>query len=160
MKNLKYSIIKMSYQNPEERRILKACLIQWLVSPKILNYVSPKMKFPFAFSKWLNYYQDNSEIVTFVIKNNGWILGHLSLDFDNNNNAQLLHLIVDPKQRRIGLAKKLIKTAEIHGSRIGAKSISVLLASKNEKAKRLYEKLGYKKDGSRHSVLLKYSKIE
>ena len=94
MKNLKYSINKMSYQNPEERRIMKACLKQWLVSPKILNYVSPNMKFPFAFSKWLNYYQDNSEIVTFVIKNNGWILGHLSLDFDNNNNAQLLHLIV------------------------------------------------------------------
>lgn len=160
MNDLQYSIEEVSYRDREDRRILKTCLSNWFYSPKILNFVAPSMTFPFTFSTWVNYYRKLSGITTFVTKHEGWIVGHISLHFDETTkNAHLFHLFIDPGYRRMGLAQKMITVVEDHGSKLGAVSFSLFVLPKNEPARILYEKRGYQEDGLGRTGGIKYSKI-
>ena len=160
MNDLKYSIGEVSYWDQEDRRIMKTCLSNWFQSPKVLNFVAPSMTYPFKFTTWVNYYRKLSAITTFVAKHKDWIVGHISLHFDETTkNAHLFHLFVDPEYRRQGLAKIIIKAMEDHGSKLGAMSFSFFVVRKNDSARLLYEKLGYQEDNRSHSSGIKYSKI-
>ncbi len=160
MNDLKYSIGEVSYWDQEDRRIMKTCLSNWFQSPKVLNFVAPSMTYPFKFTTWVNYYRKLSAITTFVAKHKDWIVGHISLHFDETTkNAHLFHLFVDPEYRRQGLAKIIIKAMEDHGSNLGAVSFSLFVVPKNDSARVLYEKLGYQEDNRSHSSGIKYSKI-
>jgi len=161
MKYLEYSIERVSYKNHKDRRILKTCLANWFKSPKALNFVAPSMSFPFSFSIWLNYYKKFSGISTFIAKHNNWIVGHISIRIDEDAKvAHLFHLFIAHQHRKKGLGEKMIQIVEEHVLDIGVTSFSLYLVPKNEPAKMLYTKLGYKKDGINHLGFIKYLKTK
>ena len=51
-----YKVEEISYKRKEDRRILEAVLKTWFKNPKLLNLVSPSLKYPFNFKEWLKIY--------------------------------------------------------------------------------------------------------
>ena len=107
-----YKVEEISYERKEDRRILEAVLKNWFKDPKLLNLVSPSLKYPFNFKEWLKIY---SKIHTrsIILKVDNWIIGHLSIKQDlKSNRIHLFHLLIDPKHKRNGYGSKLINKAE------------------------------------------------
>ena len=57
--------------------------------------------------------------------------------------AHLEVLVVSPNWRRLGLGRRLSEAAEVEAKKRGAESITLHVFRKNERARALYEKLGY-----------------
>ena len=77
----------MSYENAENSRILNACLKNWFDNPKILNFISPSLDFPFRYTQWLKLYKSmtkrNIYNQSYIIqKNESLIVGYISLFFN------------------------------------------------------------------------------
>ncbi len=160
MSEQEYSFQTISYDRNEDCRILEVCLKSWFKDPKILNFIDPKMPYPFQFKKWISLSYDSPGVTTMVIKEKGWIIGYLSMRFNaNTGNCHLFHLFIDPDHRRKGLAEKLIQKLENHGKNLGVKSFSLFLMPKNGPAKKLYEKLNYTETGQTEKDSFKYVKI-
>ena len=144
MSEQEYTLEEISYSRKEDCRIMEAVLKNWFKDPKALNFVSPSLPFPFQFKKWLmvSYAKYRDETKTIVIKLDNWIVGHISMRLIANN-AHFFHLFIDPKNRKNGLAIKLVNAMEDHGRELGAKTFSLFVQAKNDAAKKLYEKMGY-----------------
>ena len=139
-----YKVEDISYKRKEDRRILEAVLKTWFKNPKLLNLVSPGLKYPFNFNQWLKIY---SRIHTrsIILKVNKWIIGHLSIKQDlKSNRIHLFHLVIDPKHIRQGYGSKLILKAEEIGQYSKVNLITLNILSNNEDALKLCGKLGYK----------------
>ena len=95
--------------------------------------------------KWvsINYADTVDKITTIVLKQDDWIIGHISMRVIEDN-AHLFHLFITPSNRKCGLATKLVNTIENQGKIFGCKTFSINVIPKNNFAKKLYEKLGYK----------------
>ena len=159
MSEQEYSFQIISYGRNEDCRILEACFKSWFKDPKTLNFVDPRMPFPFQFKKWISLSYDSPDITTMVIKEKGWIIGYLSMRFNaSTGNCHLFHLFIDPDHRRNGLAEKLIQRLEDHGKNLGVKSFSLFVMPKNRPAKKLYEKLDYTEAGQDERDSFKYVK--
>ena len=145
MSEQEYTLEEISYSRKEDCRIMEAVLKNWFQSPKALNFVSPNLSFPFKFKKWVSvsYAEMVEKITTIILKQDDWIIGHISMKVIEDN-AHLFHLFIAPSHRKCGLATKLVNAIENQGKNLGCKTFSLNIVPKNDIAKKLYEKLGYK----------------
>jgi len=159
MSEQEYTLEEISYSRKEDCRIMEAVLKNWFQSPKALNFVSPNLSFPFKFKKWVsvNYAEMVDKITTIVLKQDDWIIGHISMRVIEDN-AHLFHLFIAPSNRKCGLATKLVNTIENQGKILGCKTFSINVIPKNNFAKKLYEKLGYKETQQSKSKWIKMEK--
>ena len=106
------SISSMSYEKKDDIRILTSCLSKWFSNPKILNFVSPSMRYPFKIQQWINKSYSNQSN-TLVLRLDDWIIGHVSFKMNNQTkSAHIFHLIIDPVYQQKGYGKQLIYNAE------------------------------------------------
>ena len=143
MTDLRLSISPMSYEKKDDIRILTSCLSKWFSNPKILNFVSPSMRYPFKIQQWINKsYSKQSN--TLVLKLDNWIIGHISIRLnDKTKSAHFFHLIIDPSQQQKGYGKKLISYAEGLIIKNNLKKIIINIQTNNQIAKKFYEKNGF-----------------
>ena len=143
MTDLRLSISPMSYEKKDDIRILNSCLSEWFSNPKILNFVSPSMRYPFKIQQWINKsYSKQSN--TLVLKLDNWIIGHISIRLnDKTKSAHFFHLIIDPSQQQKGYGKKLISYAEGLIIKNNLKKIIINIQTNNQIAKKFYEKNGF-----------------
>lgn len=66
---------------------------------------------------------------------------------ENAHVLQVQGLAVDPSVRRRGVAGALLTAAERHARERGARKLSLRVLSSNQAATRLYEKLGFRREG-------------
>ena len=144
MNELKYTLEKISYSKKEDCRIIESVLNGWFQNPKTLNLVSPSLTYPFKFKEWvsMNYYEIAEPIISVVIKNKSWIVGHISYRIEEKK-IHLFNLIIDEKFRRRGLAKLLIENVEKDCCFKQINYITLNVSRKNKEAIMLYKKLGY-----------------
>ena len=137
------SISSMSYEKKDDVRVLTSCLSKWFSNPKILNFVSPSMSYPFKIKQWINQ-SYSSQNKTLVLKLDNWVIGHLSIHMNNQTkSAHIFHLIIDPEQQQKGYGKKLISHAEKLITKNNLKKITINVLINNQKAKKFYEKNGF-----------------
>ena len=87
------SISEITYNKKEDIRILSACLSNWFTDPKILHFASPNMPYPFNIKKWISMSYKEKNIKTIIIKAEDWIVGHLSIKYEEDKSlAHLFHL--------------------------------------------------------------------
>tara|TARA_B100000212_G_scaffold41575_1_gene26888 strand:+ start:45 stop:536 length:492 start_codon:yes stop_codon:yes gene_type:complete len=146
MTNQKISISNISYENDESVRILASVLSKWFSDPKTFHFTSPNLKYPFNMNHWVSSFYKTDNVETFVLKDENWIIGHLSVKIDKNKNlAHLFHLFIDNENRQKGYAKKLIRYAEKH-IRIGNDNVGAITLNcvkKNLPAITLYQSIGF-----------------
>tara|TARA_B100001250_G_scaffold340141_1_gene307714 strand:- start:899 stop:1387 length:489 start_codon:yes stop_codon:yes gene_type:complete len=139
-----YKVEEISYERKEDKRILEAVLKNWFKNPKLLNLVSPSLKYPFNFKEWLKIYS-SIHTQSIILKVNNWIIGHLSIKKDLKlNKIHIFHLVIDPKYGRRGYGSILIHKAEKIGHNIKVDLFTLNVLRSNETAIKLYDKLGYK----------------
>ena len=143
MTDLRLSISPMSYEKKDDIRILTSCLSEWFSNPKILNFVSPSMRYPFKMQQWINLYYLNQNN-TLVLKLDNWIIGHISIHSNNQTkSAHFFHLIIDPTQQQKGYGKKLISHAERMIIKNNLKKVIINIQANNQIAKKFYENNGF-----------------
>lgn len=153
------TIQTISYDRPEEKRILKSCLIRWFEDPKDLNLTDPNMKYPFRFETWVKRTYSKPDVTSFVAKENDWIIGYISIFIVHSKMAgHLFHLFTDPEFRKKGVGASLIKHAEFFAAGEEVLSLTLNVAQKNDGAIRLYSKLGYEPAGTAASGSFIYRK--
>ena len=148
MANQKISITNISYKNDESVRILASVLSKWFSDPKTLHFTSPNLKYPFNMNHWVSTFYKTDNVETFVLKDENWIIGHLSVKIDENKNiAHFFHLFIDSENRQKGYAKKLIKYVEkyIVAGRVNIRVITLNCVKKNIPAINLYKSIGFQK---------------
>tara|TARA_A100001037_G_C15147969_1_gene637370 strand:- start:909 stop:1397 length:489 start_codon:yes stop_codon:yes gene_type:complete len=159
MTDLEYTLEEISYSRKEDSRILEAVLKNWFKDPKSLNFVDPRMSFPFQFKEWLKLSYQTEQTITTILKKDLWIIGYLSMHLRlERKNCYLFHLFIDPQFRNKGLAQRITKEMETYGKQLGAQSFSIFLVPKNVPAKNLYSKLGYEERGQSINGLIKLHK--
>lgn len=89
-------------------------------------------------------------MVTLVAKKQKEMVGYVSLIFPRfsklKGNAYLT-ISIRQAHRGMGIGSELMHEAEVVAKREGARRIELEVFAKNEKALRLYERLGYEKEG-------------
>lgn len=142
------TIEEMNYQNPDDRRILKGCLTTWFANPKDLHLTNPSMDYPFDFNLWVRKNYLRKDVTTYVLKKNGWIIGHFSLmHIHDENRVHLFHVFIDRNYRRQGLGKKILAEVEGHAHQTGAQRIILFVIPSNEPANKLYCGAGFDQVG-------------
>ena len=137
------SISSISYEKKSDIRILTSCLSKWFLNPKILHFVSPSMRYPFKMQQWINQSYLNQS-TTLVLKLDNWIIGHLSIRMNTQiQSAHLFHLIIDADQQQKGYGKHLLSYAEKFIINNNFKRITINVLTKNQIAKKFYEKNGF-----------------
>lgn len=141
----KVSFIEVSYTNKDDIRILNAILSNWFSDPKILHFTAPNHHYPFKISSWISLSYTDQNIRTFCLKLDNWIIGHISMKLNaEEQSAHLFHLIIDEKYRNKGYAKKLVKHLE---QKLTDKEkfnrLSLNCVKKNQSALALYQSLGF-----------------
>ncbi len=141
----KVSFIEVSYTNKDDIRILNAILSNWFSDPKILHFTAPNHHYPFKISNWISLSYTDQNIRTFCLKLDNWIIGHISMKLNaEEQSAHLFHLIIDEKYRNKGYAKKLVKYLE---QKLTDKEkfnrLSLNCVKKNQSALALYQSLGF-----------------
>ena len=137
-------IEKVSYKNTKDIRILEAVLANWFKNPKELNLIEPRMNYPFNFKKWVTLTYKNSDIKSFALKDNKWIVGIGNIIFnEDNKRAHALHIFIDEKYRRKGLATKMLQHLESLARDKRMSILTLRVMPKNEPAINLYEKMGF-----------------
>ena len=137
-------IEKVNYRNKKDIRILETVLTNWFKNPKELNLIEPRMKYPFKFKKWVALTYKNSDIESFALKENKWIVGIGNIIFnEDNKRAHTLHIFIDAKYRKKGLATKMLQHLESLAREKKMSILTLRVMPKNEPAKYLYEKMGF-----------------
>ena len=137
-------IEKVNYNNTKDIRILETVLTNWFKNPKELNLVEPRMKYPFNFKKWVTLTYNNHDIKSFALKENKWIVGIGNIILNENNKwAHALHIFIDEKYRKKGLATKMLQHLESLARYKKMRILTLRVMPKNDPAKNLYEKLGF-----------------
>ena len=156
MTAIEYTLEEISYSRKEDRRIMESVLKNWLVDPKALNFFSPESKYPFKFKKWvqLHYTKNKINTTTIVLKQNEWVIGHVSLK-TKKERAELLHLFVDSKYRKKGLGLRLLKETESYIIDSKIESITAKVQKKNLVLKKILERSGYRYKNSNQNLMIK-----
>ena len=135
-------IEKVNYNNTKDIRILETVLTNWFKNPKELNLVEPRMKYPFNFKKWVTLTYNNHDIKSFALKENKWIVGIGNIIFNEDNKwAHALHIFIDEKYRKKGLATKMLQYLESLARDKKMRILTLRVMPKNEPAINLYEKM-------------------
>ena len=141
------SIKKIDYNNKDDSRILEAVLNNWFNNPKELNLFEPRLKYPFNYNKLKALTNNSSNVESFTLINDKLIIGIGSILFNTDSSrAHIMHIFIDTTYRRRGLAIKIIKYLEKLANNKKMKILSLRLMPKNEPAKKLYEKIGFKEN--------------
>ena len=162
MTSQKLSISNISYKNDESVRVLNAVLSKWFSNPKILHFTSPNLKYPFNINHWISTFYNDENVETYILKDENWIIGHISVKiYENKNLAHLFHLFIDNENRQKGYAKKLIKYVEkyIIDGKYNIGAITLNCVKKNIPAIKLYQSIGFHKLKERKWLkMIKYIK--
>tara|TARA_B100001250_G_C19741558_1_gene763318 strand:- start:633 stop:1196 length:564 start_codon:yes stop_codon:yes gene_type:complete len=143
-KYMPYKIEKIDYKNKKDNQLLEIILKNWFKNPKELNLTSPSISYPFKYKKWLNLYNTNDEIHSFVMKSSNWIIGIGNLKILNNSKrCHAFHIFIDPDYRKQGLAAKIIRHLEKIGNSKGKKIMTLKAIEQNTAAISLYKKLNF-----------------
>ena len=147
MNEQEYTLEEISYSKKEDCRIMEAVLNSWFQNPKTLNLVSPNLTYPFKFKQWVSKYYNNNgkEIITKVLKQNNWIIGHVSIRIEKDN-LHVYHLFIQPKHRRKGLAKKIFSEVKKIAMILKKSTVSLKVSKGNHNAIQIYLEMGYKKE--------------
>ena len=97
---------------------------------------------------WVSTFYKKDNVETFVLKDENWIIGHLSVKLDENKNiAHFFHLFIDSENRQKGYAKKLIRYVEKHiiAGKDNIRAITLNCVKKNIPAITLYQSIGFQK---------------
>ena len=163
MANQKISISNISYENDESVRILASVLSKWFSDPKTFHFTSPNLKYPFNMNHWVSTFYKTDNVETFVLKDENWIIGHLSVKIDEKKNiAHFFHLFIDSENRQKGYAKKLIRYVEKHiiAGKDNIRMITLNCVKKNVPAINLYQSIGFQKLKEKKWLkMIKYIKI-
>lgn len=139
------SIEQVSYHNPKDARILQSCLETWFKNPKDLHLVNPSMGYPFNFNKWMTTYNAKMESITYVVKNNDWIIGHLSIQLRPQlNSIHIFHVFIDRKYRSRSYSKMLVEKTLDYAKENQILKITLAVSKANPIAIGLYENYGFK----------------
>ena len=158
MTNSRFSISSISYEKKDDIRILNSCLSEWFSNPKILNFVSPSMRYPFKIQQWINQSYSNKSN-TLVLKLENWIIGHISIRLnEQKKSAHIFHLIINPAHQKKGYGKKLISHAEKYIIKNNLKKITINVLKNNQIAKIFFEKNGFIQTGESKSGKIKMLK--
>ncbi len=142
------SIEQVSYHNPKDTRILQSCLETWFQNPKDLHLTNPTMGYPFNFNKWMTTYNAKMESITYVIKKNDWIIGHLSIMLRPQlNSIHIFHVFVDRKYRSKGYSKLLVNKALEYAKTNHINKITLAVNKNNPVAIKLYQTYCFELNG-------------
>ena len=142
------TIEKVSYTHTKDARILEAVLDKWFQNPKDLNLTDPRMAYPFNFKKWVAMTYANDDIESFALVNDKWIVGIGNLKLlPAIKRAHALHIYVDKDYRKRGLGFQMMDHLESLAQENKIETMTLNVMPKNEPAKKLYEKLGFKMKG-------------
>lgn len=138
-------IEQVSYKNVEQARILKTCLETWFQNPKDLHLTNPNMRYPFNFNKWIGISYTTLESVTYVLKIDGWIIGHMSIQLRPQlNSINIFHVFIDRSYRSKGYSKLLIDKALKYAKTNKIEKVTLGVVKNNPIAIELYQKYGFK----------------
>ena len=153
-------IKNISYKKTKDIRILETVLANWFNNPKELNLIEPRMRYPFNFKKWVELSYKESNIESFSWKNDMWIIGLGNIRFnENTQKAHAFHIFTDPKYRNQGLATKMLEHLESLAKNKNMEALTINVVPKNNSAKALYEKIGFKNIKSSKKKWEKMEKI-
>ncbi len=139
------SIEQISYKNTEQARILKACLETWFKNPKDLQLTSPKVPYPFKFKNWIDVSYSTLESITYVLKTDDWIIGHMSIQLRPQfNSIHLFHIFIDRAYRLKGYSKLLIGKALKYANEHNISKVTLAVNKNNPNAIGLYQSYGFK----------------
>ncbi len=138
------TIDQVSYKNAEQTRILKACLENWFQNPKDLQLTSPKVPYPFNFQKWIDISYSTLESVTYVLKIDKWIIGHMSIQLRPQfNSIHIFHVFIDRSYRSKGYSKLLINKALEYAKIHEIQKITLAVNKNNPTAIGLYQSYNF-----------------
>ena len=141
-----YTLEEISYSQKEHRYVMESVLNKWFTMPQVLNFVEPKITFPFKFKKWLSIYSENKNKTTILIlRHNHWIIGYVSIVIDNIKGT-ILHLFIDSNYRRQGFGSILLKEIENYSRESGVNTIQLRTQKKNKISLDFFIKLKYQKN--------------
>ncbi len=150
------TIEKVSYENTEHARILKACLETWFQNPKDLNLTAPQMTYPFNFTRWIANSYTTQNTRSFILKKDKWIIGYMSLQLQPKNDfVHLFHVFIDREHRKKGLSKLLIEHSISFAKKMDIPAITLFVNPNNQIAIKLYESFGFKEIGQNKMGSLK-----
>ena len=139
-------IEKVSYNNSKDRQVLKTILSKWFENPKELNWTDPRLNYPFNFNRWVELTYKDSNVKSFVLKEDKWVIGIGNIILNKNTKfAHALHIFIDSKYRNKGLGTKMLQYLEALAKDDNMITISINVMPKNKSALKLYEKMGFKK---------------
>ncbi|MFC1581809.1 GNAT family N-acetyltransferase [Candidatus Neomarinimicrobiota bacterium] len=140
------SIESINYSNTKHRRVIKSCLEKWFSDPKDLHLTAPTIKYPFNFNNWIKTSYTKSITRSYVLKDDGWIIGYMSLQFQPDNSyIHLFHVYIDREYREKGYSSLLLKKAEAIAVKNKIPIITLFVNMENSKAIAIYERSGFKK---------------
>lgn len=95
--------------------------------------------------KWLIKHTEGGFFVAFYKgRPVGFIVVQPDCRFQGENIPEIHELVVDPKYQNLGIAKRLMETALDYLAKRGFKKVALWVGEKNTKAKRFYERLGFR----------------
>jgi len=149
---MKITLETVSYSNPQDRKILQACLSNWFSSPKELQFTDPRMSYPFDFRKWCSLSYKDGNSTSLIVKMDGWIVAYLSVKHTSESkHVHFFHLFVDKNHRNKGLARTILDAGVALAEELGASYITLNAVSKNKRAIGIYEISGFKQEGVTNS---------
>ena len=141
-----YTLEEISYSQKAHRYVMESVLNKWFKMPQVLNFVEPKITFPFKFKNWLSIYRENKNKTTILIlRHNHWIIGYVSVVIDNIKGT-ILHLYIDSKYRRQGFGSILLTEIENYSRESGVNTIQLRTQKKNKISLDFFKKLKYQKN--------------
>ena len=153
-----YTLEEISYSKKEHRKVMEPTLNKWFTMPKVLNFVEPKITYPFKFKNWLSIYSENKNKTTILIlRHNHWIIGYVSIVIDNNKGT-ILHLFIDPTYRRQGFGSILLTEIEKYSRESGVNTIQLRTQKKNKISIEFFIKFKYHKNQKEKSKFIQMKK--
>jgi ribosomal protein S18 acetylase RimI-like enzyme len=118
---------------------------------------TPESGFPSVMERsgdpYYTFFTDGSPPAAHLVAElDGWLVGYLRLKpatplAENAHVLAVMGLAVTPRARRRGVAAALLTAAEQHARDRGAHKLSLRVLSTNASAQRLYERLGFEREG-------------
>ena len=153
-----YTLEEISYSQKAHRYVMESVLNKWFAMPQVLNFVEPKINFPFKFKNWLSIYSENKNKTTILIlRHNHWIIGYVSVVIDNIEGT-ILHLYIDSKYRRQGFGSILLTEIENYSRESGVNTIQLRTQKKNKISLDFFKKLKYQKKLKEKSKYIRMKK--
>ena len=138
------TIEQVSYKNTEQARILKTCLETWFQNPKDLQLTSPKVPYPFKFKNWIDISYLKLESITYVLKKDDWIIGHLSIQLRPQfNSIHIFHVFINRENRGKGYSKLLVDNALEYAKNHQFNKVTLAVNQNNPIAIELYTNYGF-----------------